>query len=218
MKNIVILISGGGSNMRALVDYAEQKSWLHLGLAQISAVISNQNDAAGLLFAQSKGIATHVVSHQDHSSRELFEAALIQVIDMYQPDVVLLAGFMRILTSGFTHHYERRMFNIHPSLLPSFKGLHTHQVALAAGVKVHGATVHGVTAELDRGPIIMQSCVAVQPMDTVDELAARVLKTEHQIYPQVLDWWVNERLIWDDQGIKILDDDNGFPAIQILMQ
>lgn len=216
MKNIVILISGGGSNMRALVEHAERKSWLHLNLARIS-VISNKNDAEGLFFAQSKGISTQVVSHQNYDSRELFEASLIQAIDAYQPDVVLLAGFMRILTPDFIDHYERRMFNIHPSLLPSFKGLRTHEAALAAGVKVHGATVHGVTAELDHGPIVMQSCVPVESTDTIDELAARVLKVEHQIYPQVLDWFVNERLIWDEQGIKILDDAHGVPAVQLLM-
>lgn len=204
--------------MRVLVEYVQRKSWAEQGLARVSAVISNKNDASGLFFAQNQGIATHVVPHQDYASRDLFEQALIQTIDAHQPDVVLLAGFMRVLTANFTNHYGRRLFNIHPSILPCFKGLHTHQAAIDAGVKVHGATVHGVTAELDHGPIVMQSCVAVRPNDVLEDLAARVLKTEHQIYPQVLDWLVNDRLVWDECGIRILDDAAGVSAVQILME
>lgn len=201
MKNIVILISGGGSNMRALVEYAQTQPNAH-----VAAVVSNNPDAAGLAFAQAQGIATAVVRHQDYASRADFDVALMAQIDAYAPDVVFLAGFMRILTADFTKHYARRMFNIHPSILPSFKGLHTHQAALDAGVKVHGATVHGVTAELDHGPIVLQSAVPVLADDTADSLAARVLKTEHRIYPQVLDWWLHDRLVWNDDGIRVLPD------------
>lgn len=201
MKNIVILISGGGSNMRALVEYAQTQPNAH-----VAAVVSNNPDAAGLAFAQAQGIATAVVRHQDYVSRADFDVALMAQIDQYAPDVVFLAGFMRILTADFTKHYARRMFNIHPSILPSFKGLHTHQAALDAGVKVHGATVHGVTAELDHGPIVLQSAVPVLADDTADTLAARVLKTEHRIYPQVLDWWLHDRLVWNDDGIRVLPD------------
>ena len=203
MKNIVILISGGGSNMKAIVQHAQQQAWEANGLARIAAVVSNRADAAGLAFAQEQGIPTVVLSHKDFASREAYDAALMEKIDAYAPDVVVLAGFMRILTPEFTNHYARRMFNIHPSILPNFKGLHTHEQALAAGVKVHGATVHGVTAELDHGPIVMQSSVPVLADDTSDTLAARVLKTEHRMYPQVVQWFVEEGLIWDEAGIHL---------------
>ncbi|MGL4768279.1 MAG: phosphoribosylglycinamide formyltransferase [Formosimonas sp.] len=212
MKKIVILISGGGSNMRALVEYAQTQP-----NARVAAVVSNVADAAGLSFAQQRGIVTAVVRHQDYAHRAAFDAALRAVVDSFSPDVVLLAGFMRILTADFTRHYARRMFNIHPSILPSFKGLHTHQAALDAGVALHGATVHGVTAELDHGPIVLQSCVAVAPDDTAGTLAARVLRTEHQIYPQMLDWWLHDRLVWDKHGIRILPDAQGKPAVRVLM-
>ena len=142
-----------------------------------------------------------VLSHKDFASREAYDAALMAKMDAFAPDLLVLAGFMRILTPEFTNHYARRMFNIHPSILPNFKGLHTHEQALAAGVKVHGATVHGVTAELDHGPIVMQSSVPVLADDTSDTLAARVLKTEHRMYPQVVQWFVEEGLIWDEAGI-----------------
>lgn len=208
MKNVVILISGGGSNMRALVQHAQKCGWEAQGKARIAAVISNKADAGGLTFAREQGIETQVISHHDFSSRTQFDAQLQHIIDAYSPDVVFLAGFMRILTPEFTQHYERRMFNIHPSILPSFKGLHTHASALAAGVKIHGATVHGVTAELDHGPIVMQSAVRVLPNDTEDSLAARVLSTEHVIYPQVLDWWVNGRIQWDESGLAITGTDS----------
>lgn len=203
MKNIVILISGGGSNMKAIVQRAQQQAWEANGLARIAAVVSNRSDAGGLAFAAEQGIATVVLSHKDFASREAYDAALMAKIDAYAPDLVILAGFMRILTPAFTNHYARRMFNIHPSILPNFKGLHTHEQALAAGVKVHGATVHGVTAELDHGPIVMQSSVPVLPDDTADTLAARVLKTEHIIYPQVVQWFIEDGLVWDDAGIRL---------------
>ena len=203
MKNIVILISGGGSNMKAIVRRAQQQAWEANGLARIAAVVSNRADAGGLAFAAEQGIPTVVLSHKDFASREAYDGALMEKIDAYSPDVVVLAGFMRILTPAFTNHYARRMFNIHPSILPNFKGLHTHEQALAAGVKVHGATVHGVTAELDHGPIVMQSSVAVLPDDTADTLAARVLKTEHIIYPQVVQWFIEDGLVWDDAGIRL---------------
>ena len=141
MKNIVILISGGGSNMKAIVQHAQQQAWEANGLARIAAVVSNRADAAGLAFAQEQGIPTVVLSHKDFASREAYDAALMAKMDAFAPDLVVLAGFMRILTSEFTNHYARRMFNIHPSILPNFKGLHTHEQALAAGVKVHGATI-----------------------------------------------------------------------------
>ena len=203
MKNIVILISGGGSNMKAIVQHAQQQAWEAHGLARIAAVVSNRADAAGLAFAQEQGIPTVVLSHQDFASREAYDAALMAKMDAFAPDLLVLAGFMRILTPEFTNHYARRMFNIHPSILPNFKGLHTHEQALAAGVKVHGATVHGVTAELDHGPIVMQSSVPVLADDTSDTLAARVLKTEHRMYPQVVQWFVEDGLIWDEAGIRL---------------
>ena len=203
MKNIVILISGGGSNMKAIVQRAQQQAWEAHGLARIAAVVSNRADAGGLTFAAEQGIPTVVLSHKDFASREAYDVALMKKIDAYAPDLVVLAGFMRILTPAFTNHYARRMLNMHPSILPNFKGLHTHEQALAAGVKVHGATVHGVTAELDHGPIVMQSSVAVLPDDTADTLAARVLKTEHIIYPQVVQWFIEDGLVWDDAGIRL---------------
>lgn len=189
--------------MKAIVQRAQQQAWEANGLARIAAVVSNRADAGGLAFAAEQGIPTVVLSHKDFASREAYDAALMAKMDAFMPDLVVLAGFMRILTPAFTNHYARRMFNIHPSILPNFKGLHTHEQALAAGVKVHGATVHGVTAELDHGPIVMQSSVAVLPDDTADTLAARVLKTEHIIYPQVVQWFIEDGLVWDDAGIRL---------------
>ena len=217
MKNIVILISGGGSNMKAIVQRAQQQAWQVQGLAQIAAVVSNRADAAGLAYAAEQGIPTLVLSHKEFASREAYDAALIENIDAFNPDLIVLAGFMRILTPAFTHHYARRMLNIHPSILPNFKGLHTHEQALAAGVELHGATVHGVTAELDHGPIVMQSAVPVLPDDTADTLAARVLKTEHVIYPQVVEWWAHDGLVWDEQGIR-LHPKLGAPAQWVIGQ
>ena len=186
MKNIVILISGGGSNMAAIVRAAQQGDWAQQYGARVAAVISNKADAKGLQFAQEHGIATEVLDHKAFASREDFDAALAQQIDTYQPHLVVLAGFMRILTPGFVAHYAGRLLNIHPSLLPAFPGLHTHQRALDAGCKFAGCTVHEVTQELDVGPILEQAVVPVLPDDTADTLAARVLTQEHIIYPRAV--------------------------------
>ncbi|MCX7252195.1 MAG: phosphoribosylglycinamide formyltransferase [Burkholderiales bacterium] len=190
-QNIVILISGGGSNMAAIVKAAEQGGWQQRYGARIAAVISNKADAKGLLFAQQHGIATAVVDHKAFPSREAFDAELARVIDRFdpngQPALVVLAGFMRILTPGFVDHYVGRMVNIHPSLLPAFPGLHTHQRAIDYGCKFAGATVHRVTAELDHGEFIEQAVVPLLPDDTADTLAARVLTQEHLIYPRAVE-------------------------------
>ena len=186
MKNIVILISGGGSNMAAIVKTAQQEQWERAYGVRIAAVVSNKADAKGLVFAREHGIATAVLDHKAFESREAFDAALAQAIDQYQPALVVLAGFMRILTPGFVEHYAGRLINIHPSLLPAFTGLHTHQRAIDAGCKFAGVTVHQVTAELDVGPILDQAVVPVLPGDTADTLAARVLTQEHIIYPRAV--------------------------------
>jgi phosphoribosylglycinamide formyltransferase-1 len=186
-KNIVILISGGGSNMTAIVHTALTRRWAQRLDARVAAVISNKEEAEGLAFARNHGIATEVVRHRDYGSREEFDAALASAIDAHQPALVVLAGFMRILTPGFVAHYEGRLLNIHPSLLPAFPGLNTHQRAIEAGCRVAGATVHQVTAELDHGPILAQAVVPVLPDDTPQRLAARVLAQEHAIYPQAIE-------------------------------
>ncbi|KJA11746.1 phosphoribosylglycinamide formyltransferase [Acidovorax temperans] len=186
MKNIVILISGGGSNMAAIVKTAQQEQWERAYGVRIAAVVSNKADAKGLVFAREHGIATAVLDHKTFESREAFDAALAQAIDQYQPALVVLAGFMRILTPGFVEHYAGRLINIHPSLLPAFTGLHTHQRAIDAGCKFAGVTVHQVTAELDVGPILDQAVVPVLPDDTAQTLAARVLTQEHIIYPRAV--------------------------------
>jgi phosphoribosylglycinamide formyltransferase-1 len=182
MKNIVILISGRGSNMQSIVAAAKAEQWP----ARIAAVISNRADAEGLIFAQQHGIPTAVVISKNYPVREQFDAALQEKIEQYSPDLIVLAGFMRILTPEFVQFYQGRMLNIHPSLLPAFKGLHTHQRALEAGVKEHGASVHFVTAELDHGPILDQAKIAVLPGDTEESLAKRVLEQEHILYPRVI--------------------------------
>ena len=190
MKNIVILISGGGSNMAAIVNTAKRDNWAGRFGARVAAVISNKAEAKGLLFAAEQGIPTAVVSHKSFASREEFDDALARVIDRYEqpgePALLVLAGFMRILTPGFVNRYTGRFLNIHPSLLPAFPGLHTHQRALDAGCKVAGVTVHQVTAELDHGPILAQAVVPVLPGDTAEALAARVLTQEHLIYPRAI--------------------------------
>jgi len=186
MKNIVILISGSGSNMAAIVRRAHSEHWAERLGARVAAVISNKADAKGLAFAQENDIATAVLDHKSYPSREAFDAALMQEIDRHAPTLVVLAGFMRILTPGFVQHYAGRLLNIHPSLLPAFPGLHTHERAIQAGCKFAGATVHEVTAELDHGPILAQAVVPVLPDDTADVLAARVLTQEHRIYPQAV--------------------------------
>jgi phosphoribosylglycinamide formyltransferase-1 len=199
MKNIVILISGRGSNMEAVVRAAQAEQWP----ARIAAVISNKADAKGLEFAAAHGIPTAVVSNKDYPSREAFDAALQEVIDGFSPDLVVLAGFMRILTPGFVSHYENRMLNIHPSLLPLFPGLHTHEQALASGEKTHGATVHFVTAELDHGPLVDQVSVPVLPGDTADVLAARVLEQEWIMYPRAIRWFIEGRIKVEDGKVNI---------------
>ena len=186
MKNIVILISGGGSNMAAIVRAATRERWRDRFGAQVAVVISSRADAGGLGFAREQGLATAVIDHKAYGSRETFDSALAEVIDGFEPAWVVLAGFMRILSPGFVARYEGRLLNIHPSLLPAFPGLRTHQRALDAGCQVAGATVHQVTAELDHGPILAQAVVPVLPGDTAESLAARVLTQEHRIYPQAI--------------------------------
>lgn len=196
MKKIVILISGRGSNMQAIVD-------AQIPGSQIAAVIANKADASGLAWAAERGIATAVVSHKNYDSRESFDAALAACIDGYAPDLVVLAGFMRILTADFVNHYSGRLLNIHPSLLPAFTGLHTHERALSEGVKVHGCTVHFVTADLDHGPIIIQATVPVLDTDTEEQLSARVLAQEHRVYPQAVRWFVEDRLVLNQGRVVI---------------
>ncbi len=179
MKNIVILISGRGSNMQAIVE-------ADIPGARIAAVLSNRPEAAGLAWAAARGLDTGCLNHRDYPNRADFDAAMMALIDAYQPDLVVLAGFMRILTAAFCQHYQDRLLNIHPSLLPAFTGLHTHERALAMGCKIAGCTVHFVTPELDHGPIVAQGAVPVLPDDDADTLAARVLALEHQIYPQAV--------------------------------
>ena len=191
MKNIVILISGGGSNMAAIVRAAEQQHWQQHYGARVVAVVSNKPSAKGLDLARAQGIATEVLEHQPFPSREAFDAELARVIDRHAPTLVVLAGFMRILSPGFVTHYAGRLLNIHPSLLPAFAGLHTHQRAIDAGCKFAGATVHLVTADLDAGPIIDQAIVPVLPGDDADTLAARVLTQEHLLYPKAIAQWLS---------------------------
>ena len=190
MKRIVILISGRGSNMCSIVQRCAAERWP----AQVVAVLANRADAAGLAFATEHGIATAVVDHKGFASRAAFDDALREAIDAHRPDVVVLAGFMRVLGADFVRHFEGRLLNIHPSLLPAFPGLHTHQRALDAGCKAVGATVHFVTTELDHGPIVMQSVVPVRAGDDAQALADRVLATEHVIYATALRWFVEGKL------------------------
>ncbi len=186
-RPIVILISGSGSNMAALVEASRRGHWGERFGAGVVAVMSNRADAAGLAWAREHGLATAVVDHKQHADREAFDAALMAQIDVHQPALVLLAGFMRILTPGFVRHYEGRLINIHPSLLPAFPGLKTHQRAIEAGCRFAGATVHRVTSELDHGEYLEQAVVPVLPGDTPDTLAARVLTQEHLIYPRAVE-------------------------------
>jgi len=195
--SLVVLISGRGSNMRALVE---------AGLP-VKAVISNAADAQGLEFARSHGIAARVVEHRKFASRDAFETALEREIEAFQPRLVALAGFMRVLGAGFVQRYEGRLLNIHPALLPSFPGLDTHARALAAGVKLHGCTVHFVTAEVDHGPIVIQAAVRVQPDDTAETLAGRVLAQEHIIYPRAVRWFLDGRLVLQNGVVTLKGDD-----------
>jgi len=196
MKNIVILISGRGSNMMAIAQACACEGWN----ARIAAVISNKPDAAGLADAARRGIATAVVDHRAHADRAAFDEALAEAIDAFAPDLVVLAGFMRILSVQFVNRYAGRMLNIHPSLLPAFSGLHTHRRAIAAGCKLAGATVHVVTPELDHGPIVAQAAVPVLEGDTEETLAARVTAAEHILYPRVVRWWVDGDLNFNGTG------------------
>jgi phosphoribosylglycinamide formyltransferase 1 len=198
LKSAAILISGGGSNMRALVE-------ARTGL-DIRAVISNRADAPGLAWADGQGLATRVIEHRRFRSREAFDETLAQELDGFRPDYVLLAGFMRILTPALILRYQRRMLNIHPSLLPAFPGLHTHREALASGVKLHGCTVHFVTPALDSGPIVIQAAVPVLATDTEQALAARVLAAEHRIYPQAARWLAEGRLEFSRAGVVQVRD------------
>jgi phosphoribosylglycinamide formyltransferase-1 len=190
MKRIVILLSGRGSNMQAIVERCAEEGWP----ARVVGVVSNKADAAGLAWAAERGIATAVVDHKVFATREAFDAELARVIDLWGPDLLVMAGFMRILGAGFVRHYEGRIINVHPSLLPAFTGLHTHRRAIEAGCKLAGATVHFVTPELDHGPIIAQATVPVLPGDDEQALSARVLVQEHQLYPLAVRWFVEGRL------------------------
>ena len=194
MKKVVILISGRGSNMQALLEAKLPCKFV--------AVISNRADATGLEFAKARGIDTAIVSHREHADRASFDMALAQVIDSYQADLVVLAGFMRILTTPFVERYRGKLINIHPSLLPAYTGMDTHERALQDGVKIHGCTVHFVTPTLDGGPIIIQAAVAVLRNDTPETLSARVLHEEHRIYPQALRWLCREQ-VWLDSDDRI---------------
>lgn len=205
MKKIVILISGRGSNMEAIV---------RAGLpAEIAAVVSNRADAAGLKFAAQAGVTTQVVDERELPSREAFEGALANAIDRHSPDLVALAGFMRVLGADFVRRYSGRMLNIHPSLLPAFPGLHTHRRALQEGVKLHGCTVHFVTPQVDHGPIIAQAAVPVRVGDSEATLAARVLQQEHRIYPLAIRWFLENRLIVENGLVRV----NGAPANQAIL-
>nr|WP_255345329.1 phosphoribosylglycinamide formyltransferase [Bordetella sp. FB-8] len=202
-RRFVILISGRGSNMQALVRACRGESWP----AEVVAVISSRPDAAGLDWARGQGIPAQGLSHKDYPSREAFDQALAAQIDRYRPDYVLLAGFMRVLTAGFVSRYAGRLVNIHPSLLPVFPGLHTHAQALATGVRVHGCTVHFVTPVLDHGPIIAQGCVPVLAGDTPETLAERVLCAEHTAYPAAARWLAEGRVaLTADQRVEVAGD------------
>ncbi len=200
--SVVVLISGRGSNMQALLE---------AGLP-VSAVISNRADAKGLAIAASRGVATRVVEHRKFPSREAFDAALAEEIDRFEPRLVALAGFMRVLTPGFVERYAGRLLNIHPSLLPAFPGLDTHARALASGAKVHGCTVHFVTAELDHGPIVIQAEVKVRKGDSAEALAARVLRQEHVIYPRAVRWFLDGRLVIRDGKVRVIGSNAGNDA------
>jgi phosphoribosylglycinamide formyltransferase 1 len=202
MKRLVILISGRGSNMAAILDAVRQGAIK----AEVAGVISNRADAAGLAIAARHRVATQVVDHALASDREAFESALAAAVDRLAPDLVVLAGFMRVLGHGFVARYERRMLNIHPSLLPMYSGLHTHRRALADGVKVHGCTVHFVTAEVDHGPIVAQAAVPVREDDDEASLAARVLEAEHRILVASVRWFCEDRLVIDQGRVRVKDE------------
>lgn len=202
MKNIVILISGRGSNLEALIA-ARDAGQLPVNIA---AVISNRPEAMGLETAARASITAHFIDHKAFSGRETFDAALAECIDSFKPDLVVLAGFMRILSDGFVRHYAGRLINIHPSLLPSFPGLHTHQRALEEGVRIHGCTVHFVTPTLDHGPVIIQAAVPVLDGDTEETLAARILLQEHKVYPQAVRWFAEDKLRLENGRVRLAAD------------
>jgi len=208
MLSIVVLISGSGSNLQAIIDNITAGRLK----ARIAGVLSNKADAYGLVRAQQAGIPTAVLAHTEYVDRESFDNAMMQQIDAWQPDVVVLAGFMRILTPAFVQHYEGRLLNIHPSLLPRHKGLHTHRRALEAGDSEHGCSVHFVTAELDGGPVIAQAVVPVLPHDNETLLNERVHKSEHRIYPEVLIWLAEGRLVYRDSHTWLDGDRMATPA------
>lgn len=196
--NVVVLISGSGSNLQALIDSLDEDSPV-----RISAVVSNRADAFGLQRARAAGITTHVVQHKDYADREAFDAALIEIIDTHQPQLVVLAGFMRILTAGFVRHYQGHLLNIHPSLLPRYKGLDTHRRALEAGDLEHGCSVHFVTEELDGGPVALQAAFTIEPGEGLDKLTDRVHSAEHIIYPLAVRWFAEGRLRLTEQGAML---------------
>lgn len=198
-KRIVVLISGSGSNLQAIIDRCANEQIA----GEICAVLSNRADAYGLERARNANIATRAISHKDYSSREDYDLALQTAIDEFSPDLVVLAGFMRILTPAFVQHYQGKMLNIHPSLLPKYQGLHTHQRAIDAGDSVHGVSVHFVTEELDGGPVIQQAKVTIEDSDTADSLAAKVLVEEHQLYPRVINWFCEGRLTMHGQSAQL---------------
>jgi phosphoribosylglycinamide formyltransferase-1 len=206
MLSIVTLISGRGSNFEAIVKTAQKEQWP----VKFTGVIANHSEAKGLDFARSQGIPAFTIEHKEHTSRESFDAALIQQIDSLGADLVVLAGFMRILTPGFIHHFKGRLINIHPALLPAFPGLHTHERVLEARVQEHGATVHFVTEGVDEGPIICQASVPVLSGDDADTLAARVLAAEHQIYPRAVKWFLDGRLRIEGNQVKLQPPESQF--------
>ncbi len=206
---VVTLISGRGSNLRALLEARRPGGALAGQPVEFACVISNRADAAGLAIAAEHGIATEVVDHRQHPERAAFDRALAERIDAHRPDLVVLAGFMRILSPEFVRHYENRLINIHPALLPAFPGLDTHARALAAGVKLHGCTVHFVTAEVDAGPILVQAAVPVRADDDPARLAARVLVQEHRVYPLALRWLAQGRVRVDEHGVARVSADTG---------
>ncbi|EQM75036.1 phosphoribosylglycinamide formyltransferase [Pseudomonas stutzeri] len=209
--NIVVLISGSGSNLQALIDSLDANN-----PARICAVVSNRAEAFGLQRAQAAGIATHLVRHKDYADREAFDAAMMDIIDTHQPNLVVLAGFMRILTPGFVRHYQGRLLNIHPSLLPKYKGLDTHRRALDAGDREHGCSVHFVTEELDGGPVAIQAAFTVEPGDSIDKLTERVHAAEHVIYPLAVRWFAEGRLRLAEQGAML--DETLLPATGHLLR
>ncbi|MDR3391238.1 MAG: phosphoribosylglycinamide formyltransferase [Sulfuriferula sp.] len=203
---LVVLISGRGSNLQAILD---------AGLpVEVAAVLSNRKSAAGLQLAEARGIPAHSLAHTEFPDRAEFDQAMMRVIDGYAPDLVVLAGYMRILSDAFVQHYAGRLINIHPSLLPSYPGMDTHARALADGVKIHGCTVHLVTPVLDRGPVIVQAAVAVRSDDTAETLGARVLAAEHKIYPLAIRWFAERRLVFGDDGkVNLLNDEGSEQSV-----